>query len=192
MRVKVKAKAIGTRVGSDGTIIHVNPKGTDQRAREPIVDTRDIAILLEQPALIEDPGDISKLKAIASSEAGRFFDLTRIDELAARDVGAIAKIDDDRDTVPSGLGHREAVHYDPAQRVGAAATGIQATDPDAPPVDDKLRTDRAVDENLTAAGTTVQDSSIHAGGEQAAPSHEDGSISTPSTKTTAKGEKRGK
>lgn len=184
MLVKVKAKAVGTRVMPEGTQIHTNPKGTDPLAREPIVDHRWIPILLEEPPLIEDPGDLSKLERQPGPNARPVFDLTRVDELAALHVSAIAGIDDGREAPPSGLGHREAVHYDPGQGVGAGADGIMALDPDAPPVDDNLRGASAVEANRTAAGTSVR-VEPGVGGQpedRSSPAHQDGSIRVPRTR----------
>jgi hypothetical protein len=147
-RFKVKAKKYGTTTGATGNIIHTNPEGSDENAVHPIVDEADIPMLVDL-GMIEDPGE--KLKPAPEDQV---IDTTvaRIDEVAAEAVEDIAEVDNAQGDQISGLEHREAVHYDPAQGVGAAETGIETGDPDAAP---PAPVDRTT--NRTAAGTTKRE-----------------------------------
>ena len=156
MRVKVKAIAFGTRAVPSGGIVHTNPKGSDPRAKEPIIEDTDIPTLLEDPALIEDPGE--NLKA-----ADGVVDLTTagatvayVDEKAAARVGEIEGIDSEAGPAPSGLTHREATHYPDSQGVRTGRPGIAVDQEAGPAPAEGPHGKEAVDQNVTAAGTTVE------------------------------------
>lgn len=52
--IRVTAKAMGTINGVDGSIIHVNPEGSDPVARKPLVDVRNVERLVTE-GLIRPP-----------------------------------------------------------------------------------------------------------------------------------------
>lgn len=168
-RVQVKAKAFGTINGPSGDIIHTDPTGSDPRARKPIVDIRDVPLLVQR-GLIEEPKGalrpISRAVELEAStavdramSAARFsgagtFSVAMVDEVSAEAIEQTAEIDSDAGPIPSGLGHRDAIHYPLDQNVRGAiggdlgGAGLFADDVDAPP---------GGDENRTAAGSSKRD-----------------------------------
>jgi hypothetical protein len=121
MLYPLKAIAIGTINGVGGSIIHVDPKGRDPRARNPEVKYIEDAVRLIQDGYCEAEGDW--YEEMGSPILGKPDYL--LDAAAAQSIG-VARIAEEADKagVPTGLETRATTgHWPPARLRGTEGGG---------------------------------------------------------------------
>jgi hypothetical protein len=124
-KIRVTAHKRGTFISSaTGGIHHFDPKGTDENARHPTVDDRDLDDL-RNDGFIGDRAKGSVVDVARAPAPGKKV----LERLAAA-----AEIDESAGTVASPAAAVALTAYPPSMNVGHDEPGLSDTDPDAPPI----------------------------------------------------------